>query len=54
MRLAFWRADGDWTAAKEPTVETVASEPALAADPGHYRTLPRPARYRASRRYPVE
>jgi succinoglycan biosynthesis transport protein ExoP len=33
MRLAFWRADGDWTAAKEPTVETVASEPALAADP---------------------
>ena len=33
MRLAFWRADGDWTAAKKPTVETVASEFAPAADP---------------------
>jgi polysaccharide biosynthesis transport protein len=33
MRLAFWRADGDWTAAKKPTVEAVASEPAPAADP---------------------
>ena len=33
MRLAFWRADGDWTAAKKPTVETVASELAPAADP---------------------
>ncbi|MGH6704020.1 MAG: GumC family protein, partial [Bradyrhizobium sp.] len=33
MRLAFWRADGDWTAAKKPTVETVASELASAADP---------------------
>ena len=32
MRLAFWRADTDWTAAQEPAVETVVSRPAPATD----------------------
>ncbi len=32
MRLAFWRADGDWTAAQKPAAETVISRPARAMD----------------------